>query len=148
MNNVMLDEKTNKGICVIDLDTVMPGLALYDFGDMVRSGTNSAPEDERDLSKVRSEMSVFEALANGYLESAHAFLTKTERECLAFSGQLITFEIGIRFLTDYLSGDVYFKTHRPGQNLDRCRVQFKLTQSMEEQEEAWNRYVAAWSPRR
>ena len=142
MNNVLLDVETNEGICVIDLDTVMPGLVLYDFGDMIRSGINSAAEDERDLSKVRAQRPVFEALVNGYLESASRFLTPTEREYLVFSGKLISFEIGIRFLTDYLSGDVYFKTCRPGQNLDRCRVQFTLIQSMEEQEDAMMRYVS------
>ena len=147
INNVMLDNDTNEGICIIDLDTVMPGLVLYDFGDMLRSGTNSAPEDERDLSKVYSQRPVFEALVDGYLESAGSFLNKTEKEFLVFSGKLITFEIGIRFLTDYLSGDVYFKTHRPGQNLDRCRVQFKLAQSMEEQEDSMNRYVTTRKPR-
>lgn len=148
INNVMLDDQTNEGICVIDLDTVMPGLVLYDFGDMVRSGTNSAPEDERDLSKVRSQRPIFEALVNGYLESAGGFLNQTEKEHLAFSGKLISFEIGIRFLADYLSGDVYFKTHRPGQNRDRCRVQFRLTESIEEQEDAMNRFVASWYARR
>ena len=147
LNNVLLDADTDEGICVIDLDTVMPGLALYDFGDIVRSGTNSAVEDERDLSKVRSQRPIFEALVDGYLEAAGGFLNKTEKELLVFAGKLITFEIGIRFLTDYLSGDVYFKTHRPGQNLDRCRVQFALMKSIEEQEEAMNRCVAAWSLR-
>jgi hypothetical protein len=141
LNNVMLDDATGRGICVIDLDTVMPGLALYDFGDMVRTGTNSAKEDERDASKVFTRMPIFEALAKGYLASAGEFLTKAERENLAFSGRLITFEIGIRFLTDYLCGDVYFKTKREGQNIDRCRVQFKLFQSLTESEEAMNRFV-------
>jgi Ser/Thr protein kinase RdoA (MazF antagonist) len=142
-----LDAETNQGLCVIDLDTVMPGLALYDFGDMVRSGANSAPEDERDLAKVRSQRPVFEALVDGYLDSTASFLTPAEREYLAFSGKLISFEIGIRFLTDYLAGDVYFKIHRPGQNRDRCRVQFALVRSLEEQEDAMTRYVASWRPR-
>lgn len=132
INNVMLDDATGEGVCVIDLDTVMPGLALYDFGDMVRSATAAAREDERDLSKVGSRIDIFEALVRGYLEGAD-FLLSAEREELVFSGRLITLTIGIRFLTDYLSGDVYFRTHRPGQNLDRCRAQFQMVRSMEEQ---------------
>lgn len=140
-NNVLLDDVTGEGICVIDLDTVMPGLAAYDFGDMVRTTTSSAPEDERDLSKVSMEFPMYDALVRGYLSSAGDFLTKAERRSLAFSGKLITFEIGIRFLTDYLSGDAYFKTHRQGHNLDRCRTQFKLVESIESQEDAMQRLV-------
>lgn len=140
INNVMLDDATGEGVCVIDLDTVMPGLALYDFGDMVRSATAAAKEDERDLSKVFSRLNMFEALARGYLSEA-SFLLPAEIEELAFSGRLITMTIGIRFLTDYLSGDVYFRTHRPGQNLDRCRTQFKMVRSMEEQSEAMEAIV-------
>ena len=140
INNVMLDDATGKGICVIDLDTVMPGLALYDFGDMVRSATASAPEDERDLSKVGSRIGMFEALARGYLSEA-AFLLPAEIEELVFSGRLITLTIGIRFLTDYLAGDVYFKTHRPGQNLDRCRTQLQMVRSMEAQAPAMEKIV-------
>jgi Ser/Thr protein kinase RdoA (MazF antagonist) len=140
-NNVMLDDETGEGICVIDLDTVMPGLALYDFGDMVRTTTSKAMEDERDLSKVNLEFPMFEALVRGYLSSAGGFLTKAEKQHLAFSGKLITFEIGIRFLTDYLAGDTYFKVHREGHNLDRCRTQFKLIESIEQQHERMERLV-------
>jgi hypothetical protein len=140
INNVMLDDDTGEGVCVIDLDTVMPGLALYDFGDMVRSATAAAKEDERDLSKVGSRIGMFEALARGYLSEA-AFLLPAEIDELVFSGQLITLTIGIRFLTDYLSGDVYFRTHRPGQNLDRCRAQLQMVRSMEEQAEAMGAIV-------
>lgn len=140
-NNVMLDDATGEGICVIDLDTVMPGLALYDFGDMVRTTTSPAFEDEQDLSKVTMQFPMFEALLRGYLASASGFLTKEEKQFLAFSGKLITFEIGIRFLTDYLAGDKYFKVHREGHNLDRCRTQFKLIESIEQQEEKMNRLV-------
>ncbi len=143
INNVMLDDKTGEGICVIDLDTVMPGLALYDFGDMVRTCTSPAAEDEKDLSKVHMRLPVFKELVEGYLSTAGSFLTPAERENLPFSGKLITFEIGIRFLTDYLSGDVYFKTHRAGHNLDRCRTQFALTASIEAQEAAMERLVGA-----
>jgi Ser/Thr protein kinase RdoA (MazF antagonist) len=140
-NNVMLDDATGEAICVIDLDTVMPGLAPYDFGDMVRTTTSPALEDERDLSKVTMQFPMFEALVRGYLSSAGGFLTRKEKELLAFSGKLITFEIGIRFLADYLNGDTYFKIHREGHNLDRCRTQFKLVESIEEQEEQMNRLV-------
>lgn len=140
-NNVMLDDATGEGICVIDLDTVMPGLALYDFGDMVRTTTSPAKEDERDLSKVTMQFPMFEALARGYLSAAGGFLTPAEKKFLPFSGKLITFEIGLRFLTDFLSGDVYFKVHREGHNLDRCRTQFKLVESIEQQEEKMNKLV-------
>ncbi len=133
LNNVMIDDATGKGICVIDLDTIMPGLVHYDFGDMVRTSTSPSMEDEKDLSKVYMQFNMFEALLRGYLESAGDFLNPVERENLPFSGKLITLEIGIRFLTDYLSGDVYFKIHRPEHNLDRCRTQFKLVASIEEQ---------------
>ena len=133
LNNVMLDDVTHAGVCVIDLDTVMPGLALYDFGDMVRSATNSAAEDERDLSRVQARRPIFDALVEGYLGSAHEFLNDAEVAHLAFGGQLITYEIGIRFLTDFLEGDTYFKTKRPGHNLDRARNQFALLRSLQAQ---------------
>lgn len=141
LNNVLLDDATGEGICVVDLDTVMPGLALYDFGDMVRTTTSPAREDERDLSRVTMQLPMFEALARGFLETAAEFLTPAEKKLLAFSGKLITFEIGIRFLADFLAGDTYFKVHREGHNLDRCRTQFKLMESIEEQEEAMNKLV-------
>jgi hypothetical protein len=141
LNNVMLDDKTGEGICVIDLDTVMPGLVLYDFGDIVRTSTCPAKEDERDLSKVQMQLPMFEAVARGYLSTAAEFLTKAERQHLVFSGKLITFEIGIRFLTDFLEGDTYFKVHREGHNLDRCRTQFKLAESIEQQEDQMNELV-------
>ena len=134
INNVMLDDADGRGVCVIDLDTVMPGLALYDFGDMIRTATATAAEDERDLSKVGSSFAFFEALVRGYLSEAK-FLVPAEIEELAFSGIVITFTIGVRFLTDYLAGDVYFKIHRPGHNLDRCRTQFKMVEDMEGQAE-------------
>ncbi|QYM78879.1 aminoglycoside phosphotransferase family protein [Horticoccus luteus] len=135
-NNVMLDDASARGVCVIDLDTVMPGLALYDFGDMVRSATNAAAEDEREVAKVAMRMDIFEGLLTGYAASAGAFLNAAERAHLVFSGKLITFEIGLRFLTDFLEGDVYFKTKRAGHNLDRCRTQFALVRSIEQQEPA------------
>ncbi len=142
INNVLLDDETNEAVCVIDLDTVMPGLALYDFGDMVRTATCRSAEDERDLGKIHMEMELFEALARGYLTAAGGFLTPAERALLVTSGKLITFEIGIRFLADYLAGDVYFKVHHEGHNLDRCRTQFKLVESIIAQEPEMERVAA------
>jgi hypothetical protein len=133
LNNVLLDDATQEGVCVIDLDTVMPGSALYDFGDLVRTSTSPAAEDETDLSKVTMQLPMFEALVRGYLSSARGFLTPREKELLPFAGKLITFEIGLRFLTDWLEGDTYFKIKRPTHNLDRARTQFKLVASIEEQ---------------
>ncbi|HRY47993.1 MAG TPA: aminoglycoside phosphotransferase family protein [Candidatus Paceibacterota bacterium] len=140
-NNVMLDTGTGQAVCVVDLDTVMPGLALYDFGDMVRTTTSPTMEDERDLSKVQMQMPVYQELARGYLTAAGCFLTPAELALLAFSGKLITFTIGIRFLTDFLAGDTYFRVHRPNHNLDRCRTQFRLVESIAQQEEAMQAYV-------
>ena len=142
LNNVLLDDDSGEGVCVVDLDTVMPGLALYDFGDMVRSTTSPAAEDERDLSKVRMRMEMFEGLLRGYLDEAGAFLTEAEKKNLSFAGRLITYEIGVRFLADYLSGDVYFKTRREHHNLDRARTQFALVKCMEELEGEMNELVA------
>ena len=140
-NNVMLDDVTGEGVCVVDLDTLMPGLTLYDFGDMVRTTTSPAKEDELDLTRVAMQMPMFEALLKGYLTFAVDFLTPAEKRLLAFSGKLITFEIGLRFLTDFLGGDTYFKVHRNGHNLDRCRTQFKLVESIEHQEAQMNKLV-------
>jgi Ser/Thr protein kinase RdoA (MazF antagonist) len=140
-NNVMMDVLTGEAMCVVDLDTVMPGCALYDFGDMVRTTTSPTLEDERDLGKVKMQMPMFKNLARGYMSAAGKFLTKAEKSLAAFSGKLISFEIGIRFLTDFLSGDTYFRIHRPGHNLDRCRTQFKLVESIEGQEEGMQKYV-------
>lgn len=141
INNVLFDCRNGAGICVIDLDTVMPGLVHYDFGDMVRTATSTAAEDEVDLSRVVVRFDLFEALLRGYLESASGFLTPDEKELLPFGGKLITLEIGVRFLTDYLQGDVYFKTSRSGQNLDRCRNQFQRVRSIEAQYEQMQRLV-------
>ena len=141
LNNVMIDVDSAKGVCVIDLDTVMPGLTLFDFGDMVRTGTSFSMEDERDLSQVQLQTPSFEALVRGYLESAGSFLSLVEISEMVFAGKLITLEIGIRFLTDYVAGDTYFKTHREGHNLDRCRAQFQLVESIIEQEEAMRKVV-------
>ncbi len=139
--NVMLDNATGKGLVVIDLDTVMPGTILYDFGDMIRTATCLAKEDEQDLSKINIQIPLFEAVVRGYLESAGNFLTKTEKQYLTLSGKLIAFEQGIRFLTDYLSGDIYYRIHYRDQNLDRCRTQFKIAESIVAQEDRMNRLV-------
>jgi hypothetical protein len=130
LNNVLLDDVTAEGVCVIDLDTTMPGSALYDFGDMVRTAAPTTREDETDLSHIGIRLDRFEALVKGYLSSAD-FLNASERAQLAFSGKLLTLECGIRFLTDFLDGDVYFKIRRPGHNLDRCRSQFALVGAIE-----------------
>lgn len=131
LNNVLLEEKTGKGVCVIDLDTVMPGLAINDFGDSIRFGANHCAEDERDLSKVNFDLGLFEVYTKGFLEGAAETLTAAELELLPWGSKLMTLECGIRFLTDYLEGDHYFHTVYEGQNLDRCRTQFKLVGDME-----------------
>lgn len=140
LNNVMLDAATRKPLCVIDLDTVMPGLSLYDFGDSIRFGAATAAEDEKDLSKVEMDLSLYETYTKGFL-SACPGLTQTERDMLPMGAKLMTLECGVRFLTDYLNGDVYFKTHYAGQNLDRCRTQFKLVADMESKWDDMKRIV-------
>lgn len=140
-NNVMLDVASGDAMCVVDLDTVMPGSPLYDFGDMVRTTTSPTLEDELDLAKVRMTMPMFKGLARGYLEAADGFLTKNERALIAFSGRLITYTIGLRFLTDYLQGDTYFRVHRAQHNLDRTRTQFRLVESIAKQEEAMQKFA-------
>ena len=142
ISNVMLDDVTGEGVCVIDLDTVMPGLALYDFGDLVRSATNPVLEDETDLSRVKIQLPVFEQLVAGYLASARPMLNDTEIAHLVVSGQLLAFEIGIRFLTDYLNGDTYYKIKHPRHNLDRARGQFAMLKSMEDAEREMRHIVA------
>ncbi len=131
LNNVLIDDATREGICVLDLDTVMPGSALYDFGDSVRIGACTAAEDEPNLDKVGIDLKLFECLTRGYLDAAKDFLTRKEIELLPFSAIVMAFECGMRFLTDYLNGDTYFKTSRPLHNLERCRTQMKITSEME-----------------
>ncbi len=131
VNNVLLDDETGVGIAVIDLDTVMNGSSLYDFGDLVRTSTGHFDESEKDLGKVYIDVERFASVARGYLGEALTFLTPAEMDLLVFSGQLITFENGIRFLTDHLEGDVYYKIHNPDQNLDRTRTQFAMVRSIE-----------------
>ncbi len=145
LNNVLLDEETHKGICVIDLDTVMPGLAGYDYGDSIRFGASTAAEDEKDLRKVTLSLELFDIYTKGFMETAGKALTQKEIEMLPFCAKMMTFECGIRFLTDYLQGDTYFKTHYPGQNIDRCRTQFKLVADMESKWEQMNAIVAKYN---
>lgn len=131
LNNVLIDRDSGEGVCVIDLDTVMPGLAINDFGDSIRFGANHSAEDEQDLAKVNFDLGLFDVYAKGFLEGAAGTLTEAELEYLPWGAKLMTLECGIRFLTDHLEGDGYFKIHREGQNLDRCRTQFKLVADME-----------------
>ncbi len=133
LNNVLLDEKTGEGICVIDLDTVMPGLMAYDFGDSIRFGASTALEDEPDLSKVHFSPELFRVYTEGYMEVLGDLLSQAELDSLLWGAKLMTLEVGMRFLTDYLQGDVYFRTdeHRPEHNLERCRTQLKLVAEME-----------------
>ena len=132
LNNVLLDEKTGEGVCVIDLDTVMPGLAAYDFGDSIRTGASTAAEDETDLDKVQFSLTMFRAFAEGFLAEAGAALTAREKELLPMGAKLMTLECGMRFLADHLNGDKYFRVHRENHNLDRARTQFTLVRRMEE----------------
>lgn len=131
LNNVMLDAKTGKGVCVIDLDTVMPGLSVNDFGDSIRFGANTASEDETDLSKVSLDLGLYERYTAGFLKGCQGSLTKKELEMLPVGAKLMTMECGMRFLTDFLSGDTYFRIHKEHHNLDRCRTQLALTADME-----------------
>ncbi len=146
VNNVLIDEATGEGLCVIDLDTVMPGLALFDFGDMVRTAAATAPEDETDLPRVDVDPELFEALVRGYLESAGGTLSAAERGHLVMAAQVMTFQQALRFLTDHLDGDRYFKVHRRDHNLDRCRAQFTMLRRLEERRRDLERIVAKAVP--
>ncbi len=130
VNNLLFDAHSGEGLCVIDLETVMPGISLYDFGDLARTVVSGAAEDEVDLSRVEVDLPIFKALAAGFIRGVGDILTPVERGLLVFSCKVMTQIIGLRFLTDYLAGDIYFKVHRPGQNLDRGRVQFQLVKSL------------------
>ena len=145
LNNIMIDDATRKGICVIDLDTVMPGLAMNDFGDSIRFGASTAAEDEQDLSKVSCDMGLFEIYTKGYIEGCGGRLTQKEIEMLPMGAKVMTFECGMRFLTDYLEGDHYFKIHREGHNLDRCRTRFKLVEDMEAKWDTMQEIVKKYS---
>lgn len=131
LNNILFDADSKKALCIIDLDTVMPGLSHYDFGDSIRFGASTGAEDEKDLSKIELDLSLFETFTKGFLEGCGGSLTEKEIEMLPMGAKLMTYECGIRFLADFLEGDVYFKIHREGHNLDRARTQFKLVADME-----------------
>lgn len=141
LNNIMIDNETHKGICVIDLDTVMPGLAMNDFGDSIRFGASTGAEDETDLDKIQCDMNLFDIYAKGFIEGCAGKLTTKEIELLPLGAKVMTFECGMRFLTDYLQGDTYFKIHRENHNLDRCRTQFKLVSDMEAKWDTMNAII-------
>ena len=141
LNNVLFDTASDESICVIDLDTIMPGLSLYDFGDSIRSGANTGAEDESDLSKIGIDLELFEAYADGYLSETADSLTDVEIDNLAFGAKLMTFECGMRFLTDYLDGDVYFRTTYPEHNIVRAKNQFRLVEDMEAKMDKMNGIV-------
>lgn len=145
INNVLIDVASGEALCVVDLDTTMPGLAPVDFGDMVRTATNAAAEDEEDPGRVSSRPEMFEALVRGYLASAGTFLRPAEIQWLAFAGQLLAFEQAIRFLGDHLQGDRYYRIHRPGHNLARARAQLALMVSIARQRDAYERVVARYA---
>lgn len=131
LNNVLISPETNKSVAIIDLDTIMVGSIVYDFGDSIRFGANHSKEDEPDLTKVNFDIELFEAYTKGFLSKTANILTKTEVEHLAFGAILMTYECGMRFLTDYLEGDTYFRIHYPNQNLNRTRTQIKLVKDMQ-----------------
>lgn len=142
LTNVMLDDETRQPLCVIDLDTVMPGLAAHDYGDAIRFGASTAAEDEPNLDKVEMSLEMYEAFTEGFLSACGDRLTDKEIETLPLGAKLMTLECGVRFLTDYLNGDVYFATHRPGQNLDRALTQLKLVEDMEKKWDEMNAVIA------
>ena len=144
LNNVLIDRKSGRGICVIDLDTTMPGLSINDFGDSIRFGANHCAEDEKDLSKMYIDLDLFDAYAKAFLEGAEGTLTAAEVEYMPWGAKLMTLECGMRFLTDYLSGDTYFHTHWEGQNLVRCRTQFKLVADMEAHWDEMNAIISKY----
>lgn len=133
LNNILMDAETGEARAVIDLDTIMPGSMLYDFGDSIRFGASTAAEDEKDLTKVHFDIELFKAYAKGYCEAVKDSITEAEKKLLGYGAYLMTIECGMRFLTDYLSGDTYFATKYAEHNLVRCRTQFALAKEMEEQ---------------
>ncbi len=145
LNNILIDRDTHEGICVIDLDTTMPGLSINDFGDSIRFGANHCREDEKDLGKVSFDIGLYEVFTRGFLEGAQGSLTEEELKYLPWGARLMTLECGIRFLTDYLEGDHYFHIQYPEQNLDRCRTQFKLVKDMERQFDAMSAVVEKYA---
>lgn len=143
VNNILFDED-GKVLCVIDLDTVMPGFVLSDIGDFIRTGANTGAEDDEQLDRVEVNMEIFKAYTRGYMEKAKSFLTPLEIGLLPYGGRLLTYMQTVRFLTDYLNGDTYYKTHKPKHNLIRTRAQFKLLQSLEAHAEEMNAFMQEW----
>lgn len=142
LNNIMLDDQTGEAICVIDLDTIMPGSSLFDYGDSIRFGANTGEEDETDLSKVSLSLELFETYTRGFLEGCEGSLTGLEIQMMPMGAKMMTLECGMRFLTDYLQGDTYFRIHREHHNLDRCRSQFALVADMEKKWDTMHQIVA------
>lgn len=140
LNNILMDKKTQKAVCLIDLDTVMPGLSVYDFGDAIRFGANTAKEDETDIGKVSLSLELYQLCLRGFLEGTGGRLTQKELDMLPAGAKIMTLECGMRFLTDYLQGDVYYKIHREKHNLERCRTQLALVADMEKK---WSQMCAA-----
>ncbi len=141
INNVLMDKETGEAVCVIDLDTVMAGTLIYDFGDLVRTSLSLSSEDETNLDKVQIRMAIFEKLAEGYLSEARYFITEKEKSLLVFGGKMITLIMGVRFLTDYLLGDIYYKTKHEHHNVERCRTQFRLVEEIEKAEEEMQKII-------
>ncbi len=146
ITNVLFDERTGEAICIVDLDTIMPGLTLYDVGELVRTASTRAAEDEPDPSKVLVDPDLFAAVATGFIAGAGAMLTAAEREAFVTAGKVLAFENGIRFLADFLNGDVYFRVHREEQNLDRARAQFAVVASLARQEDELLRRIKGSAP--
>lgn len=144
LNNIMIDDETGKGICIIDLDTVMPGSALYDYGDSIRFGANTGEEDEKDLTKISCDLELFDLYTGGYIEGCGGSLTETEIRMMPMGAKLMTLECGMRFLADYLEGDHYYKIHRPEHNLDRARTQFCMVKDMEDKWEKMAKIVGKY----
>ena len=145
LNNIMIDDATGQALCIIDLDTIMPGFSIFDYGDSIRFGANTAEEDEQDLSKVSLSLPLFEIYTKGFLEGCEGRLTETEMEMLPYGAKMMTLECGMRFLADYLAGDVYFHVSRDGHNLDRCRTQLALVADMERKWEEMGQIVKKYA---
>lgn len=141
LNNIMIDDQTGEALCIIDLDTIMPGFSIFDYGDSIRFGANTAQEDETDLTKVSLSLTLFEVYTKGFLEGCDGRLTQDELDMLPYGAKMMTLECGMRFLTDYLQGDTYFHISREGQNLDRCRTQLALVADMEKKWEEMQKIV-------
>jgi len=144
VNNMLFDTDTKQVLCVIDLDTVMPGFVLSDIGDFIRTGANTGAEDDENLDNVNVNMAIFKAYTRGYMEKAKSFLTPTEIHLLPYGGRLLTYMQTVRFLTDYINGDTYYKTHKPKHNLIRTKAQFKLLQSLEAYAKEMDLFMNEW----